>query len=100
MLLKRNVLIRLFSPKWHRFSRIPQVQGEIPRFLGSGGHIGVQRPDFAEFTLSAMTKILLPQGGIRMTADGIRMTVPTSSSAAREAPPFRPLGRSPRSVGP
>ncbi len=100
MLLKRKAVIALSSAKLHKFSRIPQAQGEIPRFLGSGGHIGVQRPDFAEFTLSAMTKILLPQGGIRMTADGIRMTVPTSSSAAREAPPFRPPGKSPRSVGP
>jgi hypothetical protein len=26
MLLKRNVLIVLFSPKWHRFLLIPQVR--------------------------------------------------------------------------
>jgi hypothetical protein len=38
---------------------------------------------FAQFTLSEMTRILLPHGGIRMTANGLRMTAPTSFSATR-----------------
>jgi hypothetical protein len=44
MLSKRNVLIALFSPKWHKFLRIPQVRvAERPRSRAE--EIRVERDD-------------------------------------------------------
>jgi hypothetical protein len=48
--------------------------------------IGVQRPDFVEFALCEMTKILRLR--LRMTANGLRIAAWKSFSAACKRPGF------------
>jgi hypothetical protein len=61
-------------------------RARFPDFWGPVDPLGVQRPDFAQFTLSEMTKILRLR--LRMTANGRRMTAGRRFSPASKGLPF------------
>ena len=86
MLLKEKDVIARSRRKTLDFAILRSGRARSPDFWDPVDPIGVQRPDFVEFALSEMTKILRLR--LRMTADGLRITAWKSFSAACKRPRF------------